>query len=125
MGFIYSLSFVELNNKLWRLLCGTLKDILSKTQKDFSFERLRGTLVCVYYPDYMDGINAAGWHLHFISEDRKLGGHVFDVAMSRGECLLQKMDKIEIQLPWEPAFDTYSLKEASQDEIAEVEQGKG
>ena len=50
---------------------------------------------------------------------------MFDVAMSRGECLLQKMDKIEIQLPWEPAFDTYSLKEASQDEIAEVEQGKG
>lgn len=103
----------------------SLKDILSKTQKDFSFENIKGTLVCVYYPDYMDGINASGWHLHFISEDRKLGGHVFDVAMSRGECLLQKMDKIEIQLPWEPAFDTYSLKEASQDEIAEVEQGKG
>ena len=103
----------------------SLKEILSKTQKDFSFEQLKGTLVCVYYPDYMDGINAAGWHLHFISEDRKLGGHVFEVAMSSGECLLQKMDKIEIQLPWEPAFDTYSLKEASQDEIAEVEQGRG
>lgn len=103
----------------------TLKNILSKTQKDFSFENLYGTLVCVYYPDYMDGINAAGWHLHFISQDRKLGGHVFRVSMASGECLLQKMDRIEIQLPREAAFDTYSLKSASQDEIAEVEQGKG
>ena len=29
----------------------TLKNILSKTQKDFSFENIRGTLVCVYYPE--------------------------------------------------------------------------
>lgn len=103
----------------------TLKNILSKTQKDFSFEQLHGTLVCVYYPDYMDGINAAGWHMHFLSEDRTLGGHVFEAAMETGECLLQKIDRIEIQLPREAAFDTYSLKEASQDEIEEVEQGNG
>ncbi|MBR3148870.1 MAG: acetolactate decarboxylase [Eubacterium sp.] len=103
----------------------SLKDILSKTQKDFSFEDIDGTLVCVYYPDYMDGINASGWHMHFVSEDRKLGGHVFEVSMSTGECLLQKMDRIEIQLPREAAFDTYSLKEASNDEIAKVEQGNG
>ena len=38
----------------------SLKNILSKTQKDFSFEGLYGTLVCVYFPDYMDGINASG-----------------------------------------------------------------
>ncbi|MBE6741144.1 MAG: acetolactate decarboxylase [Ruminococcaceae bacterium] len=103
----------------------SLKDILSKTQKDFSFEKTYGTLVCVYYPDYMDGINASGWHMHFVSKDRKSGGHVFEVAMSSGECLLQKMDRIEIQLPREAAFDTYSLKEASNDEIAKVEQGNG
>lgn len=103
----------------------SLKDILSKTQKDFCFEELHGTLVCVYFPDYMDGINASGWHMHFLSKDRTLGGHVFEVSMSAGECLLQKMDKIELQLPREAAFDTYSLKEASQDEIEEVEKGNG
>ena len=103
----------------------SLKDILSKTQKDFSFEQVYGTLVCVYYPDYMDGINASGWHMHFLSKDRKLGGHVFAVSMASGECVVKKMDRIEIQLPREAAFDTYSLKEASQDEIEEVEQGNG
>ena len=58
----------------------TLKDALSVTQKSFIFENIKGSLVCVYYPDYMDGINAAGWHLHFLSEDRMCGGHVFDMA---------------------------------------------
>ena len=101
----------------------TLKETLKITQKDFAFSDIKGTLVCVYFPDYMDGINAAGWHLHFISEDRKLGGHVFDLSMKEGQVKLDKISEIQIRLPNSPAFDTYSLKNASQDEIKEVEQG--
>ena len=101
----------------------TLKDILSKTQKDFCFEQLHGTLVCVYYPDYMDGINAPGWHLHFLSEDKTKGGHVFDLEMEKGTAKLDRISGIEIQLPDDPAYDVYSLKQASQEEIKQVEQG--
>jgi len=102
-----------------------LKDLLGKYQKAFAFERLRGSLVCLYYPDYMDGINAAGWHFHFISEDRTHGGHVFDVAMESGIARLDKISKLEMQLPKEAAFDTYSLTQASKKDIKQVEQGKG
>ena len=103
----------------------SLKDILKETQKDFFFDDIKGTLVCVYFPDHMDGINAPGWHLHFVSEDRTQGGHVFDLKMDQGEGTINKISRIQIELPTTPAFDTYSLKEASQDEIEEVEQGKG
>ncbi len=102
----------------------TLKDALSETQRDFFFDDIEGTLVCVYYPDYMDGINASGWHLHFISGDRKKGGHVFDLSMEKGTAYFDKIANIEIALPHEPAFDTYALKGASKDEIKSVEQGK-
>ncbi|MBQ9383459.1 MAG: acetolactate decarboxylase [Ruminiclostridium sp.] len=102
----------------------TLKDALSKTQRDFFFDDINGTLVCVYYPDYMDGINASGWHLHFISEDRKKGGHVFDVSMKKGTAYFDTITSIELTLPHGPAFDTYALKGASKDEIKSVEQGK-
>ena len=101
----------------------TLKSILEKTQKDFFFEKICGTMVCVYFPDYMDGINAPGWHLHFLSEDKTKGGHVFDLVMKRGLVKMNKISRLEIRLPHSPAFDTYSLKEASRDEIKHVEQG--
>ena len=103
----------------------TLKDVLSMTQRDFRFTDIRGSLVCVYYPDFMDGINAPGWHLHFISEDKTRGGHVFDLEMASGTAQLMKIDRIEIQLPTDPAFDTYALKKADEREIKEVEQGNG
>ena len=100
-----------------------LKSILEKTQKEFFFEQVRGSLVCVYYPDYMDGINAVGWHFHFASEDRSRGGHVFDVDLLDGKVRMDKITRIEISLPKEAAFDTYSLKDASGDDIKKVEQG--
>ena len=102
----------------------SLKEILAKSQRDFFFNNVKGTLVCVYYPDYMDRINASGWHFHFVSDDRKCGGHVFDVCIEKSNALLNKISSINIQLPTEPVFDTYSLKQASNDEIKEVEQGK-
>ena len=101
----------------------TLKDMLQDNQRDFFFDKVDGTLVGVYYPDYMDGINAPGWHLHFLTADRTRGGHVFDLSLRAGQAQLDKISRIEIQLPYSPAFDTYSLKNASQEEIRQVEQG--
>lgn len=102
----------------------SLKKILSGTQKEFHFDNVSGTIVCIYYPDYMKGINAPGWHLHFISEGRTMGGHVFDLAMKRGTAVMNKISAIEIQLPKSPAFDTYSLADDSGADIKAVEQGK-
>ena len=103
----------------------TLKDALSVTQKAFIFENIRGTLVCVYFPDYMDGINASGWHLHFLSEDKKCGGHVFDMSLMKADAAFCRITSVEVKIPDTPAFDTYALKGASQDDIKSVEQGKG
>ena len=99
----------------------SLKQILGKTQRAFVFENIRGSLVGVYFPDYMDGINMPGWHLHFLSEDRRQGGHVFDVSVRAGEAKVDKISSIEIDLPKEAAFDTYALKQDLQDEIKSVE----
>ena len=99
----------------------TLKEVLGQTQKAFLFENIRGSLVGVYFPDYMDGINMPGWHLHFLSEDRSKGGHVFDVSIREAAAKADKINGIVINLPKEAAFDTYSLKQDLQEEIKSVE----
>ncbi len=99
----------------------TLKEVLSRNQKAFIFENIRGSLVGVYFPDYMDGINMPGWHLHFLSDDRSKGGHAFDVSTTEGTVKVDKITRIEINLPKEAAFDTYALKQDLQEEIKSVE----
>ena len=98
-----------------------LKEILLHTQQSFLFENIRGSLVGVYFPDYMDGINMPGWHLHFLSEDRTKGGHVFDASIIKGAARVDKITSIHINLPKEASFDTYSLKEDLESEIKSVE----
>ena len=44
----------------------------------FESEQTTGDMVGFRLPDYMAGLNAAGYHFHFISEDRQTGGHVLD-----------------------------------------------
>lgn len=99
----------------------TLKEMLSHNQREFKFENIRGTMVGVYFPDYMDGINMPGWHIHFLSEDRTKGGHVFDVILKEGTAEIDKINNIYINLPQNPAFDTYSLKQDLEEEIKSIE----
>jgi acetolactate decarboxylase len=101
-----------------------LKKILENNQQDFCFENIKGSLVCIYFPDYMDGINAPGWHLHFVSEDRTCGGHVFDIDLQKGKATFSRISTVEIKFPATAEFDTYALKEASAKDIKAVEQGK-
>ncbi|MBR0168885.1 MAG: acetolactate decarboxylase, partial [Synergistaceae bacterium] len=44
-------------------------------------------IVALYCPDYMSGLNTAGWHLHFVSDDGTKGGHVLEVSAK--DCLLE------------------------------------
>ena len=99
----------------------TLKEVLDMNQTAFQFYDICGTLVGVYFPDHMDGINMPGWHLHFLSDDHHKGGHVFDVAIREGVVRMDKISRIEVDLPTSAAFDTYSLKQISEDEIKQTE----
>ena len=71
----------------------SLKNMLEKTQKAFVFENISGSLVGVYFPDYMDGINMPGWHLHFLSDDKTKGGHVFDSLKAASDDEIKKVEK--------------------------------
>ncbi len=52
----------------------------TSTQAEFTLEAVAGTLVGFWTPSYARAITVAGYHLHFISEDRRFGGHVLDIA---------------------------------------------
>ncbi len=93
-----------------------LKDILAGRQFDFVFTRTKGSLVALRFPDYMDGINAVGWHFHYISNDRTQGGHVFNLSFEKADAYVKTISQIELRLPTGPVFDTYDLKRASKDD---------
>ncbi|MBC6910798.1 acetolactate decarboxylase, partial [Lactobacillus reuteri] len=51
----------------------TLLDV-AQHQPEFAADNIAGTIIGYYAPEIFGTITAAGWHLHFISDDRQFAG---------------------------------------------------
>jgi acetolactate decarboxylase len=72
-------------------------------QHVFELAGVDGTMLGFRFPEYAEGIEVAGWHLHFISEDRKRGGHVLDSRAKTVHIELDPSGELHIELP--PGID--------------------
>lgn len=77
---------------------------VTKSQVEFQYENIPGALVALRYPAHMEGLNVAGWHLHFLSEDKSKGGHVLDVQLRDGSVQLDAIHELQLAQPVTPAF---------------------
>ena len=98
-----------------------LADVLSSEQVEWTLKDLGGTVVGVYCPSYMSMVNNHGWHLHFISDDRKKGGHVLDLSVKSGRCTFTAVDTIKIVLPDDPSFHSLDLSKDQERDIKKIE----
>ncbi len=53
---------------------------VTKNQSIFEFNNVEGTVVGFRCPQYVSGVNVPGYHLHFITDDFKAGGHVLELG---------------------------------------------
>jgi len=86
---------VKAQEKPYRELVEAVKD-----QSVFALGTVRGTVVGFRFPAYFKGINAPGYHLHFLSEDRRRGGHLLGLTVSAGAVIeTRACSRFEMFLP--------------------------
>lgn len=73
-------------------------------QTVFDLTDVHGTMVGFRTPAYMAQLNAAGYHFHFLSDDRRAGGHILDVTAGPVRVALQLLHDFRMQLPENAAF---------------------
>lgn len=62
----------------------------------------RGTLVGFWQPPFAQGMSIAGYHLHFVSEDRARGGHVLAFRARSARMQLSERRELTVRLPPAP-----------------------
>lgn len=80
-----------------------MTDVLDD-QPVFRFNSRAGVLVGFRTPQHMQGINVAGYHEHFITDDRQGGGHLLDYQLEQGVLTFGEIHKLMIDLPADSAF---------------------
>ncbi len=88
----------------------TLSEAASR-QREFHYERVRGSVIAVYCPDYVEGINLPGWHFHFLSGDKSKGGHILNLSASALDFQINPLTCFRLELPENPEFAALNLCE--------------
>jgi acetolactate decarboxylase len=75
-------------------------------QRVFDLKEVEGTMVGFRFPDYAEGIEVSGYHLHFISADRARGGHVLEARPRQVVARIDGSTDLHVELP--PGVDLSS-----------------
>ncbi len=98
-----------------------LSQVVAEQQITWSYKDIEGTVVGLFCPSFMSALNNHGWHLHFISDDKKVGGHVLDLSMAGSACQICRMDSLSILLPGTSGFQCTDLGSDRTEEIKWIE----
>jgi acetolactate decarboxylase len=86
-----------------RAVCRTKEGVplvqAAAVQPEFDFHDVSGTLVGFWSPEYARSLNVPGYHLHFLSDDHKSGGHLLQCTGANLRLEIQREGSYHIALP--------------------------
>jgi acetolactate decarboxylase len=92
-----------------------------KRQVTWQHRDVPGTLVGIRCPAWMGTLNVAGYHWHFLSNDRKIGGHVLGCEFTSGTLTYDECTSVLIRLPGGEEFQRFDEQQVSQEDVDKIE----
>lgn len=75
-----------------------------KNQPIFTFHNETGIIAGFRSPQFTQGMNVAGFHEHYINQQRQGGGHVLDYYLKYGTLKIGVISRLTIDLPCQATF---------------------
>ena len=97
---------------------------IAETQPEYIYESLEGTIVALRCPNFTEGINVPGWHLHFISKDKTKGGHMLNADLLSGSLKMDMISEFNLKLPNTNSFSNLDLTKDLSSDTEKVESKK-
>jgi len=94
----------------------------AKAQAEFEISEIRGTLVGLWSPGFSSAFSIAGYHFHFLSEDRMHGGHLLACSSGSLRLRVEALNDFHLALPENESFLKADLSKNSAGELAYAEQ---
>ena len=92
------------------------------TQPEFDFHDVDGTLVGIWSPQFSSALNVAGYHFHFLSEDRTQGGHLLGCSGKNLRVRVERLNDFHLSLPESEEFLKADLTRDPAKDLAYAEQ---
>jgi acetolactate decarboxylase len=84
-------------------------------QHEATITATMGTLLGFKGPDVFQGLSVADYHLHYLSDDRSLGGHSMDFELSAGTLTIEAYANFMLRLPQTESYLSAELDDINAD----------
>jgi acetolactate decarboxylase len=93
----------------------------TRDQHEFDLTDVSGTLIGIWSPGFSSAFSVPGYHFHFLTEDRRYGGHVLECTAKRLRVRMEALNDFHLALPETEAFLKANLTNRSADELLYAE----
>ena len=76
----------------------TLTEVV-KNQTVFNLNGVEGTAVGFFFPDSLNGVDAVGYHLHFLTDDHTGGGHLLECSIKSANVEIASVENYNLLIP--------------------------
>jgi len=87
-----------------------LAKYINENQTFFKAKDINGTLIGYALPKYFKKLNIPGYHFHFISDDKKFGGHVLELSLKNASLELDRLFNFKLILLRTLEFENSTLQ---------------
>ena len=94
---------------------------LVRTQVVHDYAETRGVLVGIRSPAFTRGVSVPGYHWHYLTGDRKHGGHVLKLTLADGSARFEEIAALDLQLPRSEGFAKADQERDRAQELKKVE----
>lgn len=92
-----------------------------EAQSIFQLEVTEGSMVGFRFPEYTKEINVPGYHLHYLDDQRKKGGHVLAVKSATAMVSIDYIPNLYLALPENSDFHNLDLTKDREEDLDKVE----
>lgn len=96
---------------------------VAKDQREYEYHEIPGYVIGVFCPNYVEGMNLPGWHIHFLSKDHTKGGHILELSAKSCDMKINLLNGWDVYLPSSDEFEHANLKEDLKKKTEAVEGG--
>jgi len=93
----------------------------AEKQAVFELANVKGVIVAFRHPAYLAGVNMPGYHCHFITADRRAGGHLLDCRVEGATVAVEGVPNFFLRLPGNQEFLKSDLTGNRRRELEKVE----
>jgi acetolactate decarboxylase len=94
----------------------------AQEQSVFNLTDTKGTVIGFFVPTFFSGLNVPGFHLHYLSDDLRSGGHILDFTLAADASVEYDITpEFDMVLPTSGPFTGIDLSQDLSKELAEAE----